>query len=181
MDKNPPKKARQRSNRQIMGLTLILLGVLALLIYFHHKETNRRDLYNKKAIKLSLETYELIKTTELSDTLHDRLVEIIQARKDCSAIQVSYDERNSRCRKAYINEIFQLARANIKSAPMPGLFIRTIRECPIAGSLCNGEVGRSEAECIEMEVRCIEYCLDQYWRGGTFPDENNYTYGKSKE
>jgi len=49
------------------------------------------------------------------------------------------------------------------------------------GTQRNGEEERSEAECIEMEVRCIEYCLDQYWRGGTFPDENNYTYGKSKE
>jgi len=35
-----------------------------------------------------------------------------------------------------------------------------------------------ELECIEMEARCIEYCLDEYWRGGSFPDGNTYTYKK---
>ena len=78
-------------------------------------------------------------------------------------------------------KLFDWPGENINSAPLRGLFIRCVRECPIAGSLCNGEPGASEAECIKTEARCIETCLDQFWRGGTFPDENNFTYKKNKK
>lgn len=169
------------TNRQIGALVACIMAAMGLMIYFFQKEPNSLDDYNKKAIHQILDRYEKIKNTEYTEALHDTLVEIIKARRECFSTQVTSNERNDTCRKAYINSIFQTARAAIKSAPMPGRFIRCIGECPIAGSLCSGEPGTSEEECLDMEVRCIEYCLDEYWRGGEFPDETDYTRMKSKK
>jgi hypothetical protein len=39
----------------------------------------------------------------------------------------------------------------------------------------------TDEECIEMEAKCIEYCLDVYWRGGTFPHGDTYIQTKNKD
>lgn len=161
-----------------IAVCLILAGIFFILYNYFHDNQTQKD-YNKKAIVASLEKYELIKKTELSK-LHDQMLEIIRNRRDCFFSRFSYSERNDKCNRDYTNSIVQLARDNIKSAPMPGLFIRCIKECPIAGSLCNGEEDSNELDCIEMEARCIEYCFDEYWRGGNSPNGNIYTYKKNK-
>lgn len=180
MDNTRDKKSPSTIEKNPMLFLLISLGIIFVLIYLGHYSHDDQENYDKRAIEKSIEQYEQSKLTVLSEELHSDLIRIIEARKECFSSQKSYDGRSATCKRAYVNEIVRLARNKIKSAPMRGLFIRAIRECPIAGSLCNGEYGMQEIECIEMEARCIEYCLDQYWRGGSFPDANTYTYKKNR-
>lgn len=161
-------------------LFFLCLGIIFFLVYGYHYTTNKQENYDKNAINQALEHYKQIQTTILSDELHSELLRIIKARKECFSTQKSYDARSVTCKREYVNDLVRLARDKIKSAPLRGLFIRGIRECPIAGSLCNGEEGTQELECMETEARCIEFCLDAYWRGGSFPDGNTYTYKKNK-
>ena len=179
--KNKPPAAICK--RTIM-LSFLFLVVIFSLLYLLHYRNDDIDNYNKKAIEVTLEKYEAIKKIEISDHLNGNLVEIIKGRKECFLSQIPYFSRNKKCNKDYINKIFELARDDIKSAPsdrdyiqsepMLGLFVRCLQECPIYGSLCNGEEGSSEQECIDMEARCIEYCLDENWRGGNFQQYEMY-------
>ncbi|MBU0973643.1 MAG: hypothetical protein KKC20_23590 [Proteobacteria bacterium] len=178
MDKKEKRLPPVRITKRAFGI-LFVSGLICALVYGYQYKGHRQDNYDKKAIESSLEKYELAKKTEVSEQLRDPIFKIIQDRKDCYSSQVAYSERNNTCKRAYTNIIVQLARDTIKSAPMRGLFIRCIRECPIAGSLCNGEPGTNEQDCIKTEARCIEFCLDNYWRGGAFPDENNFIYKKN--
>jgi len=174
------KKPGWVTDKRVPCIAFLLLAGISFLLYeYFHDNKNQND-YNKRAIESSLKKYEQIKKTPLSDELHDRILEIIQKRKDCFFSRFSYTERNDKCNREYTNKIIQVARANIKSAPMPGLFIRCIKECPIAGSLCNGEQDDNEFECMNMEARCIEYCFDEYWRGGNLTNGETYTYKKNK-
>lgn len=159
-------------------ICLLLFGVVGFGVY-ELASKNKQEDYSEKAINASLEKYEKIKKTHLSKDLRKELISLIEERKDCFATRISYKNRSATCKRGYVNEIVLLARKKIKSAPMRGLFIRCVRECPIAGSLCSGEEGTQEEECIETEARCIEYCLDEYWRGGIFPNGNTYTYKKN--
>jgi len=159
---------------------LLLFGVVGFVVY-ELASKNKQEDYSKKAINASLKRYEQIKKTDLSKDLRKELIFLIEERKDCFAAQISYENRSATCKRGYVNRIVLLARRKIQSAPMRGLFIRCVRVCPIAGSLCSGEEGTQEKDCIETEARCIEYCLDKYWRGGTFPDGDTYTYKKNNE
>lgn len=180
MNETTNKKSPVLIKKKPLLLSLVCLGIIFFLVYGYHYSTNKQENYDKKAIKKALEQYEQIRKTILSHELHFELLKIIKARKECFSTQKSWDARSVSCKRKYVNDIVLLARDKIKSAPMRGLFIRSIRECPIAGSLCKGEEGTQELECMEMEARCIEYCLDAYWRGGSFPDGNTYTYKKNK-
>lgn len=162
------------TDKRILITSFLFLAAIFFILYEYFYDNQNQSDYNKRAIKNSLEKYELIKKTELSEELYDQILEIIRNRNDCFSSRFSYSERKDKCNREYTNKIIRLIRAKIKSAPMPGLFIRCIKECPIAGSLCNGEEGRNELECLEMEARCIEYCLDEYWRGGNFPNGSTY-------
>lgn len=181
MDNIPNEKVSAILDRKILLLSFLCFGIIAVLVYGYNYSSNTEENYDKKILENALEQYEKIKTTILSDELHAELLNIINARKECFSSQKHYDGRSATCKREYVNSIVLLARNKIKSAPMRGLFIRSIRECPIAGSLCNGEEDAQELECIEMEARCIEYYLDTYWRGGSFPDENTYTYKKTRK
>jgi len=174
--KNEP---RALFDKRVTLSTLLFFGSIFLLVYAYLYEGNRQENYAKRALEATFEKYERIQKTDLSEELYDQIIEIVKTRKNCFASQISYAERNNTCKRAYTNQIVQLARDSIQSAPLRGLFIRCIRESPITGSLCSGEEGRTEQECIDMEARGIEYCLDEYWRGGAFPNQNNYTYQKN--
>ncbi|MCP4021584.1 MAG: hypothetical protein GY729_07065 [Desulfobacteraceae bacterium] len=172
-------KNSESENKRMATTSLLLISFVCLLVFLHMQTNQNQTNYNKKNVELILERYEEVKQTDLSNELHAKIFDIVQTRRDCFASQVTYDARNNTCRKEYTLSIFQLARENIKSAPMLGLFIRCIRECPIAGSLCTGEEGTNEDQCIDMEARCIEFCLDKYWRGGEYADGHSYTENKN--
>ncbi|MCP4370679.1 MAG: hypothetical protein GY797_21585 [Deltaproteobacteria bacterium] len=171
------KQKKYAFNAWILWSIIIFCGFLGL-IYGYQYDDNRAEDYNKKTLKTALEKYPLIKETDLSEVLYDSLIKLIMERKKCFASQTSYDDRSKTCKRAYITEVVMLARRHIQSAPMRGLFIRCVSECPITGSLCSGEEGSDETTCIETEARCIEFCLDEFWRGGSLPDGENYIYKK---
>jgi len=180
MNENTNKTKTGRFETRTLVFLLLFMGAVGFLIYASQADDNRQDDYSRNALNRFLEAYEKIKTTDLSDALQNELILIIKERKACFASQISYGARTATCKRRYVNRIVQLARKEIQSAPMRGLFIRSVRECPISGNLCNGEEGTQEQECIETEARCIEYYLDKYWRGGSFPDEGTYTYKKNQ-
>lgn len=181
MNEETKKDTYDAGDLKIIVISILLLAaIITFFVLYSYRNENHKD-YNKQALDAFLKKYELVKQTETSEKIYDELIKIINNRKNCFVSHTSYNARTNSCRKEYVNALFRLARENIKSAPMPGLFIRCIRECPISGSLCSGEEGTSEKECIETEAKCIEFCLDEHWRGGTYPDEDDYTSNKKKE
>ncbi|WP_139786636.1 hypothetical protein [Desulfamplus magnetovallimortis] len=118
-----------------------------------------------------IETYNMIKASEASD-LKDLWLELIDERIKCYSETSDYSLRLNNCRKYYIFKILITAREQIKSAPSIGAFMRCVRDCPLAFSLCNGElaVEAIEADCRDIEALCVEVCLDKYWRGNTLED-----------
>jgi hypothetical protein len=180
LNKTNNKTKTGRFETRTLVSMLIFLGVIGFLIYAFLDNGTKQEDYSRKTLNRYLETYEKIKKTDLSKSLRNKLILIIKERKDCFSSQMSYRARSANCKRVYVNKIVQLARKEIHSAPMRGLFIRSVRECPISGSLCNGEEGTHEQKCIETEARCIEYFLDQYWRGDGFPYADSYTYKKNQ-
>ena len=111
--------------------------------------------------------YEAIQGIELSE-LEDEFVTVVAARNDCYRGLSNLSARLSVCRKSYLTDILALARQNIKSSPSMGKFLLCVQECPLSYSMCRGTVTdqtSADETCTLKEVRCIEGCLDLYWRG----------------
>lgn len=110
--------------------------------------------------------YNQVKQEETSE-LNDLLIKIVEDRLQCYSEVSDYTLRLQKCRKEYTYNILRTAREQIKSAPSVGYFMRCIQECPITFSICSGEDNYSidDRDCVEMEVLCIESCLDKFWRG----------------
>lgn len=111
--------------------------------------------------------YGMIQKVELSE-LEGELKAIVMRRNSCYEGLSNPTSRLKTCRKRYLNDILDLARNNIKSAPSMGKFILSVRECPLAYSMCQGtEPEETDANlvCTVREIQCIEACLDTYWRG----------------
>lgn len=120
-----------------------------------------------------IQQYEFVKTAEQSD-LKDVFLEIIDRRLKCYSDTSDYSLRLSTCRKDYDYEILIAARENLKSSPSLGEFMLCTQNCPLSYSFCNGEElseGESK-DCREIEVLCIETCLNAFWRGNSLSDTN---------
>ncbi len=115
--------------------------------------------------------YEMIKKAEQSD-LKEVFLDIVKNRLKCYSANSDYSVRLSTCRKAYQYALLRAARENIKSSPSLGDFMLCIQNCPLAYSFCNGEElseGQSK-DCLQIEILCIESCLDKFWRGNSLSD-----------
>ncbi|RJQ57687.1 MAG: hypothetical protein C4530_12145 [Desulfobacteraceae bacterium] len=116
-------------------------------------------------------SYARMQKTELSDLMED-LSAIIHERLDCYSQNVMALDRVADCRKKYIRQIVELCRRRIKSAPRLGDAILCLQYCPISQAVCRGDnIDLEDADCTPAESKCIEYCLDLFWRGGTLPKE----------
>lgn len=145
-------------------ITAFLAAVLLLLVLTNpfHKKKNAWDFYESM-----VKGYEDIQHVELSE-LEGDLRAVVTARNECYGQYSDLGSRLSICRKEYLSDILALSRQKVKAAPSLGKFMLCVRECPLAYSMCRGtepKVEDTNAECAMQEVRCIESCLDQYWRG----------------
>jgi hypothetical protein len=155
-----------------MRLSFYLMGMCAALILAigcsgseeaQTPENERYTLSNLNRI------YGRMQETELSD-LKDDLSVIINERLSCYSKNLKTFERVRECRKKYVRSIVTLCRKRIKSAPRLGDAILCFQYCPISHAVCMGDsIDCENVDCVSSEARCIEYCLDVHWRGGTFP------------
>ena len=112
--------------------------------------------------------YAEMQATELSDLDND-LAEIINERLACYSKNLMAPERVRECRKNYVRQILELCRQRIQSAPRLGEAILGFQYCPISHAVCKGDnIDDEDVDCILAEIKCIEYWLDRYWRGGGF-------------
>lgn len=113
--------------------------------------------------------------TELSD-LQDGLFAIIEERITCYQNNLMTSERFQECGRKYVRSIVHLCRERIRSAPMLGDSILCFEYCPMTHALCQGDnMDGKSMDCIEQEAQCIEYCLDQHWRGGPYPEHSAFS------
>jgi len=105
--------------------------------------------------------YAAVKETELSEH-SEALLEIIEKRMRCYSEEESLKRRLSECKKEYQLDIINYVKEKINSSPDFGKFIHCVETCPAVSAICKGE--RTE-DCSELEVQCIEFCLDKFWRG----------------
>ncbi len=155
---------------RVYAVILSCFGVLIALVCYHNYE-NTQNTVVLSTNQIIMKKYKLIKDTIITKEFMAELFEIIQERKNCYEEEQGFNTRLSRCRKEYINRLIRFSREHIKSSPRLGDYLRCVRDCPISAALCNGEPYSNEQKCLERETQCIEYCLDQYWRGGTVPVE----------
>lgn len=136
--------------------------LLVLLTNSFQKKNSAWDFYEDM-----VKGYEAIQKVELSE-LETELKAVVKRRNDCYGSLSNISSRLTICRKRYLYDILSLARQNIKSSPTLGKFMLCVRECPLAYSMCEGTEHKEvdiNSECTVEEVKCIESCLDLYWRG----------------
>jgi hypothetical protein len=97
------------------------------------------------------------------------LRDVVSNRLQCYEQNVNYLSRIRECRKGYLLDIVLVARQHVKSIPLLGNFSVCLEFCPIMYSICNGEMKDSGRDCIEHEIKCVDYCMDHYWRGAVPP------------
>lgn len=158
-------------NKLLVAIAIVILGVFAATVggvVFQEEETQ------PSLEEYILERYDRIKAVEITDDLQEEFAAIIRKRTQCYEGETSFHSRLSNCRKAYINSLVRLSRKSVKSSPRLGEYLRCVSDCPITAALCNGESDSDEKDCIYRETQCLEYCLDEYWRGGTPPVDRTW-------
>ncbi len=154
----------QKTYKYMIYLGLFLLCFLGLSLYSsnktvleHNSQENIDELYNK--VNATLPSFRAKKEFET----------IILDRIDCFESNVSYRDRINICLHEYRGDITDVAREFIAGRPQLGLFIENVSLCPIMYNLCQGQKDLQEFEtnnlCIRFERQCIDYMLDEYWRG----------------
>ncbi|MBF0469266.1 MAG: hypothetical protein HQK61_10355 [Desulfamplus sp.] len=161
------KKNKKRYLRYLVFLISFILVVLS---------PGSMGYYDKSLISIEydaiVEKYKLIKQGEQSE-LKDLLIAVVDNRLKCYFETPNYMLRLENCRKKYEYEILRTARENLKSAPSLGYFMLCVQDCPLSYSFCNGEDfsdHETDQDCKEIEVLCIEKCLDTFWRGNSLSD-----------
>lgn len=119
-------------------------------------------------IDYALRLYEDAKKVEVAQTNAKELAAIIDQRIQCYRKHSDPHERIQTCQGAYLKDIVNTSRKNIRSMPELGLFLRFVQGCPIVYSLCIGELD-DPVRCRVMERQCIDCQLDRYWRGAVRP------------
>ncbi len=70
------------------------------------------------------------------------------------------------CTQDYAFAIMRQAKEAHSSLPNKAPFLQCVSLCPIMHNMCMGENPEMlHKACIETERRCVEYCLNQHWRG----------------
>ncbi|MBF0574045.1 MAG: hypothetical protein HQK69_09855 [Desulfamplus sp.] len=162
---------KQKSLKYILAM----LTFVTILFWTRPIGQNSRSNEINSQYDQIIHNYELTKDTEQSD-LKPILLKIIDKRLKCYENIADYSLRLSTCRKQYQYELLRAARDNLKSSPSLGDFMLCTENCPLAYSFCNGEDMTPEEDsqkCQEIEVLCVERCLDAFWRGNGFSDTYN--------
>ena len=144
--------------------------ILVSIIFLKNNEKKNEPTHESPVQKLIALYNEVEKTP--SSPMSERLSKIVNNRMNCYNKESDLSTRIEECRKDYIREIVFSARKGLKSVPMLGDFVLCIRYCPIIYAMCIGDENIKDSEdCVGQEVQCIDYCFDNYWRGGNPPKE----------
>ncbi len=126
------------------------------------------DLMPNRSVDEVSKLYDVINHVPLSE-LKDDIAKIIEERIACYNETPIASMRTSECRKAYNLKLLTLLHQKINAKPMLGESVLCFQYCPIFHALCRGnDLGGDPENCVLQEARCIEYCLDKYWRGTSF-------------
>lgn len=149
------------------GTLIFSLGVLILVVIMGRSEKVTGPNLNRPTVDYFFDIYGKVRDTKPSG-LKDNLEAIVRKRLACYDRQYFVGNRLKECQKDYLLDLVTVARTNIKSAPLLGKALPGFKLCPIVYAMCQGEESKSgEEDCVVMEVKAIEYVLDQYWRGAT--------------
>ncbi len=70
------------------------------------------------------------------------------------------------CTQEYSFAIMEQVGKSLDSLPQKAPFLQCVHLCPIMHNMCMGDNHELFHEvCITTEQRCVEYCLNQHWRG----------------
>lgn len=144
-------------------IALMLLTVCVLMfVPMNYSPTVHGDDYS-----YAEQLYEQVRQVPCSDHNAPGLKRIIEQRLDCYAGSDDLRVRLSNCIPTYTTELVAFARDNIHSSPMLGRFVSEAEACPVVFSICRGTDNLTVEECTVMEEQCVEYMLDNYWRGSS--------------
>ena len=139
--------------------------IILTIMFIMLTSCSQNDSKHQTRIEYIEEAYSEIKETHLL-YIDDAWVDIINKRLQCFDSEYSVENRTKYCRRNYLKRILITARGKIKAAPLLGDFLVCLYMCPISHSMCKGN--DENDDCVVREVQCIEYCLDNYWRGGRY-------------
>lgn len=142
------------------GLILgVLLAAAITMVPSHTYKVPARNYMH-----FALELYKHSAETRLSSTSQELFSDTVDRRLQCYQLHGFYLERMQICNCNYVSEIINNSRKRIRSMPAVGSFAREVRRCPVVYAICMGKYD-DKAKCRDMELRCIDYNLDLYWRG----------------
>lgn len=103
---------------------------------------------------------------------------IIGERTMCFARNFSYARRVKLCMEKYVRNIVSTSRSHISGRADIGLFVKHVAYCPSMYNFCMGQMdnddSRSRDACVTFERQCIDYMLDNHWRGVPLYDNMQY-------
>lgn len=151
--------------RKVIIISAISIAIVCILIFVPMNCTDIRKGSPYGSIKTF---YQDVKKVKISDLDRPEIEKIIQKRINCYDKSFSYIDRISNCNINYISDIVEFSRKNIRSNPLLGNFVDKIVMCPVVYNVCQGSEDLENESCIDVENKCIESMMDQYWRGSNF-------------
>ncbi|MDR0356577.1 MAG: hypothetical protein LBJ64_12710 [Deltaproteobacteria bacterium] len=166
--------------RLIRAAPWLALGLISLffLMALHGRTKDVTD--QTASIPRLTSLYEGIENLHPS-SLSPELMEIVKRRTDCYG-ESPTSRLNGECNTRYLEDLIEVGRRNILSAPRIGYFLIDVKICPIMYSICMGEradlvcreIGGemsctnspdNDVRCTAVEAKCIDGVLDEHWRG----------------
>lgn len=155
-----------------MKVFTVLIVCFISIIIFSYKNYNRLAI--RTNIQIVRELYELVSKTPPSNVSEKENDVIIKQRLRCYAEYGEYETRIRKCNNLYAKSIVAQAKSVIMPRPDLGNFVRNLSICPVMHSLCLGKTDNDKEKCIAFERQCIDYVLDEYWRGSAQSTRQQY-------
>lgn len=143
--------------------------ICLLLVYYATTDMVVYKADSRTEIQASQDLYNKVIKTRPSRVNAKAYEDIIKTRLGCFDDNYDFTTRMKVCNKQYALDIIKISRKTIQSRPRIGTFISYVTDCPIVSSICKG-TDASDEECIQLERQCIDFALDNYWRGVAFKD-----------
>ncbi len=143
------------------GIILSLLAAAAICMVPSHTY----DVPKTSELQAAERLYRNSERTQLSTTSWELFRGTVSKRLACYREHGFWVDRIQTCNYAYVSGIIDSARKRIRAMPAVGIFVREVRNCPEVYAIAMAKTSGDKEKSMDMELRCIDYNLDLYWRG----------------
>lgn len=155
-------------------MRILVFGIVLFFGLLILRATDYKKIESKTNIDFVRELYEKVNNTLPSVVSANENEKIIQDRLQCYAENDDYKQRIRMCNNFYAKRLVSQARSRLTSRPDIGFFIKNVNLCPVMYSMCVGQTANDKERCVTFERQCVDYMLDEFWRGAALYSQQQY-------